>query len=139
MHSMNDVKIYDFPQMGDERGELVCVEGGIDIPFDIKRAFYIYASDKNVIRGKHANRESEFVLVNVAGSSKIKILDGEGNEAVYYMNRPHMGIYIPTMVWKEMYDFSSDSVLLVFASTHYNPDEYIRNYDDFTKEINEKG
>lgn len=135
MHNMNKVQMLDFPQRGDERGHLVIVEGMKDIPFDIKRAFYIYESDSKVIRGQHANRESEFVLINVAGKSKVKVKDGEGNEAIYCLNRPHTGIYIPTMVWKDMYDFSSDSVLLVLASTYYDPNEYIRNYDDFVNEI----
>ena len=125
----------EFLQKGDERGHLVIVEGAQDIPFDIKRAFYIYGSDSSVIRGRHANRESEFVLINVAGKSKVKVKDGKGNETVYCLDRPHTGIYLPMMVWKEMYDFSPDSVLLVLASTHYDADEYIRNYDDFVKEV----
>ena len=125
----------EFPQHGDNRGHLVIVEGMKDIPFEIKRVFYIYGSDANVIRGQHANRESEFILINVAGKSKVKVKDGEGNEAIYCLNRPHTGIYLPTMVWKDMYDFSSDSVLLVLASTHYDPTEYIREYDEFVKEI----
>ena len=137
MLNMNKVQMLEFPQRGDERGHLVIVEGNKDIPFDIKRAFYIYGSDSEVIRGQHANRSSEFVLINVAGTSKVRIKDGEGNEAIYCLNRPHTGIYLPTMVWKDMYDFSEDSVLLVLASTHYDPDEYIRNYDDFVKEIQE--
>lgn len=128
----------EFPQHGDERGHLVIVEGGSDIPFDIKRAFYIYGSDKGVVRGQHANRKTEFVLINVAGKSKIKVKDGEGNEAIYCLNRPHTGVYLPTMVWKDMYDFSEDSVLLVLASEHYDPQEYIRDYDAFVKEIAEK-
>lgn len=134
-HNMNKVKMLEFPQHGDERGKLVIVEGGIDIPFEIKRAFYIYGSDKDVVRGQHANRRTEFVLINVAGKSKVKVKDGEGNEAIYCLNRPHTGIYLPTMVWKDMYDFSEDSVLLVLASEHYDANEYIRNYDDFVKEI----
>lgn len=138
MHNMNKVKMLEFPQKGDERGHLVIVEGEKDIPFDIKRAFYIYGSDKDVIRGQHANRESEFVLINVAGTSKVKVKDGEGNEAIFCLNRPHTGIYLPTMVWKDMYDFSEDSVLLVLASTHYNAEEYIRNYDEFVREISKK-
>ena len=125
----------EFPQRGDKRGHLVIVEGNQDIPFDIKRAFYIYGSDSEVVRGQHANRKSEFVLINVAGTSKVKVKDGEGNEAIYCLNRPHTGIYLPTMVWKDMYDFSPDSVLLVLASTHYDPDEYIRDYDVFVREI----
>ena len=125
----------EFPQKGDDRGHLVIVEGGIDIPFDIKRAFYIYGSDHDVIRGQHANRKTEFVLINVIGTSKVKVKDGEGNEVIYCLNNPNTGIYLPTMVWKEMYDFSEDSVLLVLASEHYDASEYIRNYDEFVKVI----
>nr|WP_156789906.1 FdtA/QdtA family cupin domain-containing protein [Lachnoanaerobaculum sp. ICM7] len=132
---MNKVKMLSFKQNGDDRGHLVVIEGNKDVPFDIKRIFYIYGSDPNVIRGQHANRETEFVLVNVAGKSKVKVYDGKGNEAIFILNRPHTGIYLPTMVWKDMYDFSEDSVLLVLASEAYNPNEYIRNYDEFVEEI----
>lgn len=125
------VQMLEFSQRGDERGYLVVVEGGNDIPFDIKRIFYIYGSDTSVIRGQHANRESEFVLINVAGQSKVRVKDGRGNEAVFSLNRPHTGIYLPKMVWKDMYDFSEDSVLLCLASEHYNPEEYIRDYEEF--------
>ena len=135
MHNMNKVKMLSFKQNGDERGHLVVIEGNKDVPFDIKRIFYIYGSDPNVIRGQHANRETEFVLVNVAGKSKVKVYDGKGNEAIFILNRPHTGIYLPTMVWKDMYDFSEDSVLLVLASEAYNPNEDIRNYDEFVEEI----
>ncbi len=128
----------EFSQRGDERGHLVVVEGHQDIPFDIKRIFYIYGSDKEVVRGQHANRKSEFVLINVAGTSKVKVKDGKGNEAVYSLNRPHTGIYLPKLVWKDMYDFSEDSVLLVLASEHYDPEEYIRNYDEFVQIVNTK-
>lgn len=137
MHTINEVKMLDFPQMGDERGHLVIIEGAQDIPFDIKRAFYIFGSDRNVVRGKHANRKSQFVLINVAGTSKVKVKDGEGNQAIFCLNRPHTGIYLPTMVWKDMYDFSEDSVLLVLSSEHYDPDEYIRDYDEFVKAVKE--
>ena len=136
-HNMNKVQMLEFPQRGDERGHLVIVEGGMDIPFEIKRAFYIYGSDKDVIRGQHANRRTEFVLINVAGKSKVRVKDGEGNEAIYCLNRPHTGIYLPTMVWKDMYDFSEDSVLLFLASVHYDNTEYIRDYNQFVKEIEE--
>lgn len=137
MHNMNKVRMVEFPQRGDERGQLVVVEGGQDIPFDIKRVFYIYGSDNSVVRGQHANRKSEFVLINVAGRSKVKVKDGEGNEAIYCLNRPHTGIYLPTMVWKDMYDFSEDSVLLVLTNTHYDANEYIRNYEEFAKIVSE--
>ena len=129
--SENGVKMLEFPQKGDERGHLVIVEGHKDVPFDIKRIFYIYGSDTDVVRGQHANLKSQFVLINVAGKSKVKVKDGLGNEAVFSLNRPHTGIYLPQMVWEDMYDFSEDSVLLVLASEHYDPDEYIRDYDEF--------
>lgn len=133
-----NVKMIEFPQKGDERGHLVIVEGMRDVPFEIKRIFYIYGSDQDVVRGQHANRKSEFVLINVAGKSKVKVKDGLGNEAVFSLNRPHTGIYLPKLVWKDMYDFSEDSVLLVLASEHYDPEEYIRNYDEFVEIVNTK-
>ena len=135
MHNMNKVQMLEFPQHGDARGHLVIVEGGMDIPFEIKRAFYIYGSDADVVRGQHANLNSEFVLINVAGKSKVRVKDGEGNEAIFCLNRPHTGIYLPSMIWKDMYDFSPDSVLLVLASTHYDPNEYIRDYSEFERLI----
>ncbi len=135
--SLEEVKLFEFPQRGDDRGHLVIVEGAKDIPFDIKRIFYIYGSDGNVVRGQHANRKSEFVLINVSGKSKVKVRDGRGNEAVYSLTKPHTGIYIPKMIWKDMYDFSPDSVLLCLSNEHYDPKEYIRNYDDYEKEVKE--
>lgn len=126
--------IFRFGDLGDERGKLVAIEGERDIPFEIKRIFYIYDSDDTVIRGQHANRESEFVLINVAGQSKVRITDGK-EEFVVDLNRPMMGVYIPKMIWKDMYDFSSDSVLLVLASTHYDGTEYIRDYEEYLKEV----
>lgn len=140
MNVISLAQMLEFPQRGDERGHLVVIEGGgYDIPFEVKRIFYIYASDKNVVRGQHANRNSEFVLINVAGTSKVRVKDGRGNEAVFSLNRPHTGIYLPKMLWKDMYEFSDDSILLCLSSEHYDADEYIRNYDDFVKEIMEGG
>ena len=130
-----NVSILDFGAIGDERGMITICEGEQDIPFIPKRVFYIYGSERDIVRGQHANRKTQFVLINVAGTSKVKVKDGEGNEAIFCLNRPHTGIYLPTMVWKDMYDFSEDSVLLVLASEHYDPDEYIRNYDEFVREI----
>ena len=135
MLGTTEVKLLQFQENGDERGRLVVVEGGLDIPFEIKRVFYIYGSDPEVVRGKHANRRSEFVLINVAGSSKVRVIDPSGNEVVISLTRPHTGIYLPAMVWKDMYDFSPDSVLLVLASEHYDPDEYIRDFDEFQRVV----
>ena len=132
---MMNVQMLEFPQHGDERGHLVAVEGLKDVPFEIKRVFYIYGSESDVVRGCHANRKSEFVLINVAGQSKVRARDGLGNEAVFSINRPHTGLYLPKMIWKDMYDFSPDSVLLVLSSEAYDPEEYIRDYDAFVREV----
>lgn len=128
--------VLHFTDLGDERGKLVVIEGERSIPFTIQRVFYIYGSDSTVVRGQHANRKSEFVLINVAGQSKVRIMDGK-DELVVKLDKPMMGIYIPPMIWKDMYDFSSDSVLLVLASTHYDGKEYIRNYDEYLAAIKE--
>jgi dTDP-4-dehydrorhamnose 3,5-epimerase-like enzyme len=119
MKLQDKCKIINIADFGDERGKLVVVEGGQTVPFDIKRIFYIYGSDATVARGEHANRESEFVLINVAGTSKVRITDGK-EELIVELNKPMMGVYIPKMIWKDMYDFSADPVLLVLASTHYD-------------------
>ena len=123
-------KVFEFNEMGDKRGNLVVIEGNEDVPFEIKRIFYMYGTEGEWIRGQHANKKSEFVLVNVAGKSKVKIDDGFST-AIVELNKPRMGIYIPKMIWKEMYDFSKDSVMLVLSNEHYDAEEYIRNYDDY--------
>ncbi len=127
-------RVIEFPEMGDERGNLVVVEGEQLVPFKINRVFYMYGSDDTVVRGQHANRESEFVLINVSGTSKVRVTDGK-EEAIIELNKPRMGLYLSNMLWKDMYDFSPDSVLLVLTNTHYNGAEYIRDYDEFLKEM----
>lgn len=128
-------EIINFNEYGDERGNLVVAEGdGMDVPFAIKRVFYMYGSDDEVIRGQHANRRTEFVLINVSGTSKVKVDNGYETEIIE-LNKPRMGLYLKTMVWKDMYDFSPDSVLLVLASEHYDGEEYIRDYEEFLKEV----
>ncbi len=105
------IKIIEFADFGDERGNLVVIEGdGMDIPFDIKRVFYIYGSDSEVVRGS-------------------------SEEMIVELNKPRMGLYLPSMLWKDMYDFSADSVLLVLASRHYDGNEYIRDYEEYLREI----
>lgn len=131
---LDQVNTLEFKQNGDDRGHLVVVEGNKDIPFALARIFYIYGSDTDVVRGRHANRRSEFVLVNVNGSSKVKVSDGR-EEKIIVLDKPYRGVYLPKMVWKEMYDFSKDSVLLCLASEAYDPNEYIRNYSDYVKEM----
>ena len=104
----------------------------------VKRIFYMYGTDSTMVRGQHANRNSQFVLVNVSGSSTIYISDGLGNEAEVILDKPRMGLFIPRMIWKEMKDFSSDSVILCLTDTYYDDNEYIRNYDDYIQEMKDQ-
>ena len=127
-------KILEFGDLGDDRGNLEVVEGEQDNPLEIKRVNYIYGSDEKVIRGQHANRKAEFVLINVSGTSKVRV-DNGFQEEIIELNRPRMGLYLPTMLWKDMYDFSRDSVLLVLSNIHYDGGEYIRDYEEYLKEV----
>ncbi|MGL4308834.1 MAG: sugar 3,4-ketoisomerase [Cetobacterium sp.] len=131
---MKKYKLLSFPQLGDERGHLVVVEGLKDIPFEIKRMFYIYGTKTDVVRGQHANKKSEFVLINLSGNCKIKVDDGE-NKEVIILDKPHEGIYLEKMVWKDMFDFSEDSILLVLSNHSYDSEEYVRDYENFKREI----
>ena len=136
MKKLSDLyQIINFSEYGDERGNLVVAEGdGMDVPFTIRRVFYMYGSDPEIVRGQHANRKTEFVLINVSGTSRVKVDNGFETEVIE-LNKPRMGLYLKTMLWKDMYDFSSDSVLLVLASEHYDGEEYIRDYEEFLKEV----
>lgn len=134
METEKAYEILCFKECGDDRGHLVAIEGNDDIPFDIKRIFYIYGSSSDIIRGQHANVNTEFVLVNVKGSCKIKIDDGI-NQSIIELNEPFKGVYLSPKVWKDMYDFSEDSVLLVLASTHYDTAEYINDYNEWKTQI----
>lgn len=124
----------NFQQKGDVNGHLVVAESGKEIPFEVKRIFYIYDTKKDVVRGKHANLNSEFVIINISGSSKIMVSDGVDKE-IFCLDKPHEAVYIPKMLWKEMYDFSENSILLVLSNELYDPDEYLRDYDDYCKII----
>lgn len=131
---MKRYKVLSFPQLGDERGHLVVVEGLKDIPFEIKRMFYIYGTKTDVVRGQHANKKSEFVLINLSGKCKIKVDDGK-NKEVIILDKPHEGIYLEKMVWKDMFNFSEDSILLVLSNHSYDSEEYVRDYENFKKEM----
>lgn len=123
-----------FPEFND--GGFVEVEGLRDIPFEIKRIFYIFGKGNvGTVRGKHSNRKSEFVLFNVKGRSKVRTIDEDGNEVVYELNEPNQALYLPKMVWKEMFDFTEDSVMVVLTNEYYDPGEYIRDFNEFVDEM----
>ena len=124
------MKSLSFNPLGDDRGSLVALEGGIDVPFDIKRVYYIFGTVPGVARGFHAHMELEQAAVCVTGSCRMILDRGFGREEII-LNSSTKGIYIPTRTWREMHDFSSDCVLLVLASQHYDEGDYIRDYSQF--------
>lgn len=128
---------YVFQPHGDERGQLVSLEEYKDIPFRIKRVYFMYDTTENTVRGKHAHKTLEQILVCIHGSCKI-LLDNGREKKVVPLERPYEGLYVSNNMWREMFDFSSDAVLLVFASELYDESDYIRNYDEFLKFVQEQ-
>lgn len=125
---------YMFQPHGDERGQLVALEEFKDIPFNIKRVYFMYDTNKDVRRGYHAHKKLEQILVCIHGTCKI-LLDNGIEKKVIPLEKPYEGLYVPNNMWREMYDFSHDAVLLVLASELYDESDYIRNYDEFLKII----
>lgn len=128
---------YAFQQHGDERGQLVALEEFKDIPFKIKRVYYMYDTGEGVRRGYHAHKSLEQILICIHGSCKI-LLDNGKEQKVISLEKPYEGLYISNDMWREMYDFSPDAVLLVLASDLYKEDDYIRNYDEFLRFVQSK-
>jgi hypothetical protein len=120
--------------LGDERGQLIVIESGVHIPFEIKRVFYIYGTQPNVSRGQHSHHKTKQYLIAVNGSCKVTLDNGQSKET-HKLNQPNIGLFQDAMVWGTMHDFSADCVLLVLADQHYNEADYIRNYDDFKQAL----
>jgi dTDP-4-dehydrorhamnose 3,5-epimerase-like enzyme len=127
---MSLIKIISFPPLGDDRGSLVALEAHKTIPFDVKRVYYIFDTQKGVSRGFHAHRALKQVAVCVTGKCRMVLDDGRRRDEVW-LDAPTKGLLIEDLVWREMHDFSLDCVLLVLASEHYNESDYIRSYDEF--------
>lgn len=133
-----DIKKVQFPIHGDDRGSLIALNGNIDIPFEIKRVYYMYDTKFDVRRGGHAHKELEQILIAVHGSCKIHLDNGKETSEVL-LDKPDEGLYIHNNMWREMYDFSNDCVLMVLASDIYDESDYIRNYDSFIDFVNSNG
>ena len=127
---MSLIKLIDFKLLGDDRGHLTVLEANKNIPFDIKRVYYLTDTQAGVPRGFHAHKELEQVAVCVSGKCRM-ILDAGRHKEETWLDSVSKAIRIEKMVWHEMHDFSSDCVLLVLASEHYDEDDYIRGYSDF--------
>ena len=128
---MNKAQIIDLPKISDVRGNLSFFESGKHLPFEIKRTFWIYDVPGGEERGGHAYHETEEFIVALSGSFDVVLDDGLGNKQVFHLNRSYYGLYVPKMMWREMTNFSTNSLALISSSTKYNPLDYIRNYNEF--------
>lgn len=121
---------YVFKPHGDERGQLVALEEYKEVPFKIKRVYYMYDMSSGIVRGRHAHKNLQQILICIYGSCKI-LLDNGNEKKVVPLEKPYEGLYVANNMWREMYDFSKDAVLMVLASELYDENDYIRNYDEF--------
>ena len=128
-------KLLDMTIFGDERGKLISLEGNRNIPFEIKRVYYIYDTLPNQARGQHAHRSLEQIIIAIDGACQFVLDDGKTREKVW-LNRPDKALYIGKNMWREMKHFSYGCKLMILASEYYDEKEYIRNYDEFLKEVN---
>lgn len=129
----NKPQLIDIPIVHDMRGNLSVVEGGELIPFDIKRLYYLYDVPGGTTRGGHAHRMLRQLIIAASGSFDV-ILDNGKERTKYSLNRSYKGLYIPTMTWREIENFSSGAVCMVLASEHYDKSDYIYDYDSFLRE-----
>ncbi len=121
--------------LGDTRGQLIAIESGVNVPFEIKRVFYIYGTKPNIPRGQHSHHKTKQYLIAINGSCRVTLDNGKTKE-IHELNQPNIGLFQDAMVWGVMHDFSVDCVLLVFADQHYNEADYIREYSEFLKVLN---
>lgn len=130
---MYNCSLLKFLGINGKYGELTPIEGLVDVPFDIKRVYYITKVPQNITRGFHAHRKLHQVLICINGSLKIKVKTPK-EETEFILDNSSVGLYIGPYIWREMYNFSEDAVLLVLASDYYNEDDYIRNIDFYMQE-----
>lgn len=128
--TIEDCKIIDLRKISDPRGNLTPIEGGADIPFDIKRVYYLYDVPGGESRGAHAHKELQQLIVAANGSFTITLDDGK-KKNVFTLNRPYQGLLIVPGIWRDLDDFSSGAVLLCLASEHYDAADYIHDYEEF--------
>lgn len=127
---MSLIQWIHFPPLGDDRGSLVALEGEKTVPFAIQRVYYLFGTQLGVSRGFHAHHKLQQVAVCVTGRCRMLLDDGQKREEVW-LDSSTKGISLPPLLWHEMHEFSSDCVLLVLASEHYDEKDYIRNYENF--------
>jgi dTDP-4-dehydrorhamnose 3,5-epimerase-like enzyme len=130
--NLSDIKLINLPKFEDPRGNLSFIEEEDHIPFKIERAYWIYDVPGGQIRGGHAFKKQQELIIALSGSFDVELDDGKAKQ-YFSLNRSYYGLYIPAGLWRQMQNFSTNSVALVLSSTHYIEDDYIRNYEDFLK------
>ena len=130
-YSIDDCRIITLPKISDPRGNLSFIEETKHVPFEIKRVYYLYDVPGGETRGGHANLDLQKFIIAMSGSFDVIVDDGR-NKFRYHLNRAYYGLYIPTMIWRELDNFSSGAVCLVLASNFYSEDDYIRDYEEFS-------
>ena len=125
-------ELLHFSINGDERGSLVSLEELNNIPFTMKRVYYLYGLQKESSRGFHAHKELKQIIVCIKGSCNV-VLDNGEKKQVYHLDKPNKGLFVDKMIWREMHDFSDECILMVIASEYYDENDYIRNYHEFLK------
>lgn len=132
--SVYNCNVIELPKIHNRAGNITPVHGGTDIPFDIKRIYYLYDVPSGETRGGHAHKELQQLIVAASGSFDVLLDDGK-NKKIVTLNRPNFGLYVTPLIWRELINFSSGAVLLVLASKLYEEDEYIRDYQEFLKYV----
>ena len=133
------VQAISFAAHGDDRGQLIALEDFTDqVPFSIKRVYYIYDTTPGTVRGNHAHRELKQLLVCISGACTILCGMPDGAKTEYRLDWPDKGLLIEGLVWRQMKEFSKDAVLLVLASEHYTEADYVRDYSEFLRLCNEE-
>ena len=135
--TIKEARIIDLPKIPDKRGNLSIIEEYKNIPFKIERTFWIYDVPGGESRGGHAYKRSQEFIVALSGSFDV-ILDDGKEKRTFSLNRSYYGLYVPNGIWRQMENFSTNSLALVLASTEYFPDDYIRNYEKLKKKNNER-
>lgn len=130
--SIHDCKLIKLPKISDPRGNLTFIEGRHHIPFDIQRVYYLYDVPGGAERGGHAHKALQQLVIAISGSFDIHLDDGNERKTIH-LNRGYDGLLIPTMIWREIDNFSSAAVCLVMASERYDESDYYRNYDEFVQ------
>lgn len=130
--NLDKVKIVDLPKIEDSRGNLSFLEEDTHIPFEIKRIYWIYDVPGGQVRGGHAFREQQEIIIALSGSFDVVVDNGKVKKT-FSLNRSYYGIYIPATLWREMVNFSTNSLAVVVSSTQYSDHDYIRSYEDFLK------